>query len=336
MTTNSSNRVNKPDSEMLPLQRNLFFTGMTTPASLYLRLGPQSYLLIAREQERISLEDFHVLQNPQSLVYVDKLSYEKLARYLVLKTSQFIDSEALPLNIKAGLVESLTENAVSALTRTQMIDTLSLKSAVTLILQLSKKVPHFNDVLDRVERFPLTRTQHGMNTALLSLMIAQEMKISLPTAHEKLVIGSLLMDLGLDQVPQEILEKPKQSRTKEEDEIYQKHPLYGVEMVKDLKDISQDILLIIEESHENSRGSGFPRQIRDVRISPLGKIVGLANQVLELITEISTEAHEKSPVDRAINIIETELNQPFNKDCFLALKNLVNKAYFAKKKRGQI
>lgn len=319
---------------MASLRRNLFYTGMVTPAPLYLKLGPGSYVLIARDGEKISLADFHALQSPQSLVYMDKVNYEKVARYLVMKTSQFIESPALPLHLKAALIDSLTENAIDALTRSEILDIIALKSSVGLIQKLSHQISHFNDILERLEMNPLSRAQHGMNVALLSLMIAQEMKLNQPAVHEKLIVASLLLDLGLSRIPQEILNKPKKQWTKEEQDCYQQHPLHSVAMVKDLKDIPQDVLMIIEESHENSRGTGFPKQIREVLLSPLGKIVGLANQTLELISEVSLQPEHKSPADRAIYIIEQEYNQPFNKDCFLALKNLINKSYFAKKRDG--
>lgn len=331
MSGKQSEDVKKSDLEMTPLKRNLFFSGMILPAPLYFRLGPNSYILIARQNEKAVLTDFQALKDPDSLIYVERVHLDKLTHYLSSMTSKFIHSETLPVNVKAGLVESLTEKAIEVLVSSDLLDTKALKKCAALILELSQKIPHFNDVIARLEKFPIDRSQHGMSTALLSVMIAQEMKMSQTSVHEKLVLASLLLDVGLDRIPSEILQKPKARWTRNELEIYERHPLISAEMVKDIKNIPQDVLIIITESHENSRGTGFPKKIRDVKISPLGKIVGLSNQLLELIAEIGLQEPSKSQADHALYVIEHEWKQPFNKDCFLALKNLANKAFLNKK-----
>jgi HD-GYP domain-containing protein (c-di-GMP phosphodiesterase class II) len=95
-------------------------------------------------------------------------------------------------------------------------------------------------------------------------------------------------------------------------------------MLRDLKDVPSDVLLIVAEHHENSQGTGFPKKLRDVKVSPFAKIVILANYFADLVIPQAGEGKIYTP-DEAIQYIEDILGQPFNKSAFSALKNSINK-----------
>jgi HD-GYP domain-containing protein (c-di-GMP phosphodiesterase class II) len=90
-----------------------------------------------------------------------------------------------------------------------------------------------------------------------------------------------------------------------------------------------EVLLIVAEHHENAIGSGFPKKMRDIKMSPLSRIVALAQYFSGLLFH-PMDGKSFTP-DEAVNYIEEVLGQPFNKPAFLALKNINNKQHLAKK-----
>jgi HD-GYP domain-containing protein (c-di-GMP phosphodiesterase class II) len=71
---------------------------------------------------------------------------------------------------------------------------------------------------------------------------------------------------------------------------------------------------------------GYPRQLRDIKINPLARIVGLANYFVDLLYDSSTNQMQRSP-DDALRYIEETLGQPFNKQAFVALKQVIHVTY---------
>jgi HD-GYP domain-containing protein (c-di-GMP phosphodiesterase class II) len=99
--------------------------------------------------------------------------------------------------------------------------------------------------------------------------------------------------------------------------------------LRDVKDISMHVLLIVAEHHENAMGLGYPKKQRDIKTSPLAKIVAVGNQMTELM--FSFKGGKIYSPDEAVKYIEDVLGQPYNKQVFLALKNILNKKALADK-----
>src|SRR6185312_127390 len=193
-----------------------------------------------------------------------------------------------------------------------------------VIVDLHKTITAFDEIVGLLMTMPANESKHSMATCMISLVLCEEMQISLKAAQEKVALGALLHDVGLKFVPKATLEKPRHLWSPEDVQLYEQHPLKGVEMLRDLKDVPSDVLLIVAEHHENSQGTGFPKKLRDVKVSPFSKVVALANYFANLL--IPQHGTSKSyTADEAVQYIEDILGQPFSKQAFLALKKSINK-----------
>ncbi|MFN9066758.1 MAG: HD-GYP domain-containing protein, partial [Bdellovibrionales bacterium] len=176
--------------------------------------------------------------------------------------------------------------------------------------------------------------KHSMATCIIAIMIAEEMEFTQAQVFEKLAMAALLHDIGLYHLPnREFLKKPRHEWTAEEVLLYESHPIRGVEALRDLKEVSQDVLLMISEHHENALGTGFPKKIRDVKISPLGRVLIVANYFSDLLfARLETSKNYDAPL--AIEFIEEVLGQPFNKQVFRCLKNIIIMDEIKRKQRN--
>ncbi len=88
-------------------------------------------------------------------------------------------------------------------------------------------------------------------------------------------LGSYLHDLGKVKVPHEILNKAG-PLTREEFEVIQMHPVWGIEMLADVE-FPWDIKPIIRWHHEKHDGTGYPDQLKGDEIPLHAQIVGIAD-----------------------------------------------------------
>lgn len=116
---------------------------------------------------------------------------------------------------------------------------------------------------------------HGLNVAIVCLMLAKELAIP-PDQARLLGTGALLHDIGLSEIPDRVLRKRPDQTTKPERELRALHVEYGVNLGKKLG-LPAEVLAIIAQHHELADGSGYPLGSPLARIAPLARIVSLVN-----------------------------------------------------------
>lgn len=318
------------DSEVIEVAKDYFFDGIQLPVNVYLKLNPGRYLVIGKVGERSNFSTLHSFTNPMSIIYVSKSEHSTLVRYISALTEQMISHKELPSKTKVRFIQSLTDDVLALLDDKNLSDLSQLHRVSKIIVSFAQSVSNFEEINNILSDLPNDDSKHSMTTCMVALLISEEMGITMQNVLEKISFGSLLHDIGLKYVPQDILKKPKHEWSFEENQIYESHPMKAVEMLRDMKDITNDILLMIAEHHENAIGTGFPRKFRDVKISPLGRILIVADYFSDLIFgRIDSSKTYDAP--QAVEYIEDVLGQPFNKQVFRALKMIVNKHDFKQK-----
>jgi HD-GYP domain-containing protein (c-di-GMP phosphodiesterase class II) len=91
---------------------------------------------------------------------------------------------------------------------------------------------------------------------------------------ENLALGVLLSEVGYTRLPTEILTKNPGGA---EVDLMKRHVDYGMEILKGLPGINEDILWTVRTHHERYDGSGFPLGLRGNQIPLLGKIAGIVD-----------------------------------------------------------
>jgi putative nucleotidyltransferase with HDIG domain len=118
---------------------------------------------------------------------------------------------------------------------------------------------------------------HSVAVSLYSSLIGKAMEWSSPTTVIRLSLGGLLHDVGKKEISREILEKPRMELTPDEIALFESHPKRGAEILAQLQCIPTDILQIAHEHHENCVGTGYPMRLRKTKITPLARVVSVAN-----------------------------------------------------------
>jgi putative nucleotidyltransferase with HDIG domain len=115
---------------------------------------------------------------------------------------------------------------------------------------------------------------HIYRVTSYSLMLAQ--RLNLPAADVDLIrIGTPLHDIGKIGIPDAILCKPDKL-TAEEFEVMKTHTVKGAEIVATVPDL-RPIIPIVRSHHERWDGKGYPDGLDGDAISPLARVVALAD-----------------------------------------------------------
>ena len=82
-------------------------------------------------------------------------------------------------------------------------------------------------------------------------------------------LGGLLHDIGMTQIPREVVEKPA-ALTPDEEAMVHRHPQDGYNFLMHLPNIRKEIMLMTLQHHENGDGSGYPWGLRAEGNPPVG------------------------------------------------------------------
>jgi HD-GYP domain-containing protein (c-di-GMP phosphodiesterase class II) len=119
---------------------------------------------------------------------------------------------------------------------------------------------------------------HSVNVCILSLAIGQRVGLNKETLCQ-LGIASLFHDMGKADVPLNILNKPSEF-TPEEWAVMQRHPIYGVKtlmQIKGLDPLNTRVVAGAFEHHLNYDLSGYPKVPYRREMSLFGKIISIAD-----------------------------------------------------------
>jgi putative nucleotidyltransferase with HDIG domain len=115
---------------------------------------------------------------------------------------------------------------------------------------------------------------HTFRVSTYSLMLAQ--RLQMPAADIDLIrIGTPLHDIGKIGIDDAILKKPDKL-TPEEFEIMKTHTVKGAEIISTVPDL-RPIIPIVRHHHERWDGKGYPDGLGGEAISPLARVVALAD-----------------------------------------------------------
>ncbi|MFK7976293.1 MAG: HD-GYP domain-containing protein, partial [Halioglobus sp.] len=126
------------------------------------------------------------------------------------------------------------------------------------------------------------RYHHGVAMAVWAAILGRHIGLH-QQELEKLAVGCAMCDIGMTQLPPELLDQAENLDEKQL-RIIRAHPKMGAEMVAKSDDADMEVLAIIENHHERADGSGYPMGIEGAAIPLLARIAGIVDAYDAMIT----------------------------------------------------
>ena len=139
------------------------------------------------------------------------------------------------------------------------------------LLDLKEIQLEFNDL----RNYHNSTYEHSINVAMLAVSCGIGLGLNNNQLNE-LAVAAMLHDIGKENIPIEILDKPGKLDNNER-EIINHHPQIGYEMLKDNTNISSKIRVSVLEHHENYDGTGYPRGLKGNEIYLYARIIHVAD-----------------------------------------------------------
>ncbi|MFQ6083740.1 MAG: HD-GYP domain-containing protein [Candidatus Aminicenantia bacterium] len=161
---------------------------------------------------------------------------------------------------------------------------------------------------------------HSVNVSILAT------NLGLALGYDKaelidLCTSALVHDIGMVKIPQEIIDKPKKL-TKEEYDLVKKHPLYGLELLDNIKDLTKITSEVVYQHHEKIDGTGYPEGKSEEEISEHAKIVAIA-EVYEALTHPRPFRSRRILPSEGVKMVVEEAGSSFEPKLLKVLLNYI-------------
>lgn len=119
------------------------------------------------------------------------------------------------------------------------------------------------------------------NAATFSSLFSIGLQIGDP---EEVAMAALLCDIGIADLPPEVQRKDPSERSREEEAFYRTHPTLSVAQIQRKRMlVSEKVIKIILQHHENYNGRGYPEGVPGDRVLPEAQLVSISIELSELI-----------------------------------------------------
>ncbi|MEO5668827.1 MAG: HD domain-containing phosphohydrolase [Bdellovibrionota bacterium] len=145
---------------------------------------------------------------------------------------------------------------------------------------------------------------HSVGVAIVGAMLAKAVGWTTPSNLSKVVLAGIFHNIGLKELPPDLLTKPRASLNAQERKLYESHTIRGYEILSSLDFVPSDVAVVALEHHEDCLGYGYPRGLAGSKISPLSKLISVADNFVEFALQHRDE--KKTAKEIAAHLLNTK------------------------------
>ncbi|OUR99972.1 hypothetical protein A9Q84_02770 [Halobacteriovorax marinus] len=287
--------------------------------NIFLKVGSGKFIKIIHEgdlTEKSQLEKY--IQKGEVFAYLEEKDFQPFMNNLLNKMSRDIDATGSFSEIitVGALGYEVVHNSLHHLGINEEQKNYVNKFVVNSVKQLSRN-PEMNGLLNKFYKNKGYQVGHTLLTVHIAYLICKNTSYSNVQHVEKLTFAAFLHDLFIEKGElSEIIDKDGKDfhdLSMDDKQIVSDHMLEACKFVDEMKIISSDVKNIILEHHEKGNGSGFPRSLAAIRISPLSCIFILALRTAHFMYfhDYPTEKHLLVE-DLEANFSSGNFKTPFN------------------------
>lgn len=189
---------------------------------------------------------------------------------------------AIPLQIEIQMARKVLTEAHQVIGRImsdvrfgRQINLQEVDQTITKITESILKTPDALIGLSRLKGKDIYAFQHSVEVCALLISFCTEIGMDALTV-KKVATGGLLQDVGMMQMPMELISKTG-NLTQEEYLFMQKHVDFSRQILERTPSIPRIALTIASQHHERCDGSGYPGHLESAEISLYAKMAAIAD-----------------------------------------------------------
>lgn len=190
------------------------------------------------------------------------------------------------------------------------------------VIQSLRNKPDITHYLEQINTLGPTEMRHGLSVMALAIMLAMSQGWVSGQVLEKIALGALVHDIGKTILPKDILMKKTENLSNDDQIILKSHVESGRMLLEKSSEFHSDVILMVFEHHEKADGSGYPQGIRDLKISPLGRVLACANALARKLKENGFPKKAES-FSKGVNAFLQDHKEHYNKTLLRSLESLL-------------
>ncbi len=242
-------------------------------------------------------------------IFVDTSRFKSVSIEQALPTIQKIeDTESFELQGELKRAEELRSEAlnlvISIMTDMKDGKTLIISEINNIVEKMVGSIlrnKHALIGLSKMQQKNKYIFEHAVNSCTLMVAFANSYGFD-SDKQQELGVGAMLHDIGMMNIPSQILNKPGKLASYEETEL-QKHVEYGYNMLKETFDIPDSALQMTYHHHEKYNGLGYPLGLKKEEISLVGRMISIID-VYDAATSDRGYKKAISPSAALVEILE--------------------------------
>ena len=213
-------------------------------------------------------------------LYVKKSQQAPLDKYLSQHLRDIVADEKVPEESKARILYSVATSSLEsffqdpAAEEDPFVD--RIKDATAIIVDQAINHPRMLAHLARIASHDFKTYTHSVNVCAYAVALAHRLEALDRKQLNALALGAVFHDLGKTRIQDVVLNKPA-ALSAEEWETIRRHPVWGVEMIREAGLVDEVALGPVLEHHERMNGDGYPFGVRGNDISLMGRITKVAD-----------------------------------------------------------
>ena len=193
-----------------------------------------------------------------------------------------LDEEFQRARVSFETAADTLDRVFSAIRDGKATDISLVKEAVNPLIEGVFRNQEAVAALVRLKESGEYRYHHGVAMAVWGAILGRHIGLH-QQELEKLAVGCAMCDIGMTELPPELLDQAENLSQKQRN-IIRAHPKMGAEMVKESQEVDFEVLAIIENHHERADGSGYPLGLEGAAIPLLARIAGIVDAYDAMIT----------------------------------------------------
>lgn len=276
------------DSEFIQIPINHFFSTAKNLFDVYIQIGGGKYVKILHKGDQFEPAELKKYKEEKKVefLFFKKEDHKKYVRVLAEVNRKVINSEA-----SSNSKYHLTKHVSSEIIKSAWIEGINhgivdqASEACDNIYQFVQKQKSLFSLLRQLQDIGPEEHDHSFLVAFFSCSLAKQFDWNSSVTTQSLTMAAMFHDLGMIKVDEKIRDKKVVELTPEELIVYQKHPLYSLELLENNQNISRTVLQIIHQHHEIIDGSGFPNNLKHSKILMLSQILAFVNEFTDIMTD---------------------------------------------------
>jgi response regulator RpfG family c-di-GMP phosphodiesterase len=288
-----------------PIHIDEFVTSKKLSSDIYIKLSESKFVKIAHKGEEIPIERLKIYQEKRvDYIFVTPEDFAGYVDFNVKLTSAALGSRKISRDTKLKLLRHTTETMVEKC----FLDGINPEIVGPAQKMIEATVGLISNDADCLSLFANLNAYsnriyaHSVAVAIYSCMVARAHGWTGSNTLFRIAVASLLHDIGMKELPEELLNRNRLQWTPQEISLMETHPVRGRDIIAQVRNLPEDISQIVYQHHETTSGTGYPHRKSGGEIHPLARLIGTVDGFIELVIPPYESAKGMSP-NEALNTL---------------------------------